>query len=519
MRVLLMKKKIVSILVIMAMLMTVSVTPSFAAAKKAGPRLSKSKVSMDIGVKETIKLKNSKSKVKWSSSNKKVAVVMKKCGKNGSIITVKTKKHGTCKITATSGGKKYRCTVKVSKVKIKPLSSSSVEKSLKYKYNKKLGTSGGKDFRIAVSDFSFDLLGQLTANGASSNSSGENNILVSPASVLTAMVITENGARGNTLAEMENTLSGGIGAKAFNGYMAGLNGRLGGSNKMIYQQANSLWIKKNAVKVKKSFLKKNKEYHNAQVFYAPFSKKTVKDINTWVYNNSRNMIKRIINRLDSDDRLVIVNTTAFEGKWAEPFGNPQSDNFTYKDGSVHKTKMLSARGYYRFIELKGGKGFAKYYASDSKKRSVAFVGIVPPEGTDVDSFVSEISGSDWISAWSNSKNKDLHIKVPQFSYDYSASLKDPLMAMGIREAFSSNADFTGMAPASAKLQIGDVLHKTHIELDKNGTKAAAATALVMKASSALIDEPEDVFLDRPFLYALVDTKTGIPLFAGVIYRP
>ncbi len=512
----LMKKRVISILVVMAMVLTLSVTPSFAVSKKNAPKLSASKVSLDIGVKKTIKLKNAKSKVKWSSSNEKVAVVTKKRGKRGSIITIKTKKHGTCKIVAESGGKKYKCTVKVSKVVIKPLSSSSVEKSGKYKYKKKLGTSGGKQFRVAVSDFSFDLLGKLADK---SNGSDRQNILISPASILTAMVITENGARGKTLTEMQNTLSGGIDSKTFNGNIAGLNSRLCGSKSMIYQQANSLWIRKKSVKVKKSFLKKNKEYHNAKVYYAPFNSKTVKDINTWVFNNSRNMIDRIINRLDTADRMVIVNTTAFEGKWAEPFRDPQKEKFTSADGSVSRVNMLAASGYHRYIKLNGGKGFAKYYIGDDKNHSIAFVGILPPEGTDVNDFAKGISGSDWINAWNSSKSENLVIKVPEFKYDYSASLGNPLAAMGMKTAFTPGADFSRMTSGPDRLQIDDVLHKTHIELDKNGTKAAAATAVVMKASSIMMDEPIEVYLNRPFVYALVDAKTGIPLFAGIIYRP
>lgn len=512
-------KKYLSLFLILNMLvgscLVFAGSNAYAASGSSAARLSAKKVSLDIGVKKTIKLKNAKAKVKWSSSNKKIAVVIKKRGSYGSTVTVKAKKHGKCTVTAVSGGKRYKCTVTVSKIKIKPLSSSSVEKSGPYKYSKKLGKSGGKAFNTAVSDFSFELIGKLTDSGKKN----KQNILISPASILTAMVIAENGARGNTLAEMQNTMSGGIAADIFNGYMAGLNGRLRASKKLIYQQADSLWIRKNAISIRKSFLKKNKEYHNVQIYEAPFSTKTVRDINSWVYNNSRNMIDGIIDRLDPSDRMVIVDTIAFEGKWAEPFKAPHKDDFTSSDGTVSSIDMLSASGNFRFVQLNGGKGFVKYYSGDDGNHSIAFVGLVPPENTDVDSYVKSITGKDWINAWNSSADRNLRIKIPKFTYDYSASLKTPLTAMGIREAFTADADFSGITPAKNEIRIDDVLHKTHIELDENGTKAAAATAVVMKANSIMTDEPIEVYLDRPFLYALVDAKTGIPLFAGILYKP
>ena len=505
-------KRLMSVLLIITVILSVDL--HFAAAScyaASTPTLSSSKISLDIGVKEKIKLQNAPGKVKWSSSNKSVAAVYNRRGRYGSTVTIRSLKHGSCIITASAGGKKYRCKVSVSKITIKPLSSSSVERLSSYKYDKKLAASGTKAFNTAAADFSFELLEQISSNG-----SGNKNVLVSPASVLTAMVMVENGAKGNTLKEMRTTLSGGISLKDFNAYLAGLNSRLGNSRKLIYQQANSLWIRRNSFKVNQSFLKKNKRYHNAQTFDAPFNSKTVKDVNNWVFNNSRNMINGIIDKLSPDDRMIAVNTTAFEGKWADSFGSPEKDSFTSANGTVRKVKMLSDTGNYRKISLDGGKGFAKFYDGEDNSHSIAFVGIVPPEGIAIEQYVSGISGKEWISAWKKSKYEYLSIKLPQFKYDYSASLKAPLSAMGIKDAFTAAADFSGISAEGKDFEVDDVLHKTHIELNRYGTKAAAATAVVMKASSMPMEKPEEVFLNRPFVYALVDAKTGIPLFVGII---
>ncbi len=480
-------------------------------------KLSKKSISLDMGVKKTLKLKNARHKVKWRSSNKKVAVVTAKRGKRGSVITIKAKKSGKCTITAKCGKKTYKCKVKVSNVRIRKLGSSSVEKSSAYKLNKKLGASGNNTFNVAVTDFSLNLMGVMLDSGIGKN--GSRNILISPDSILTAMVMMENGAAGNTRKEMSKVMSSGISAGDFNRYMAGLNNRMCSSDKsMIYRQANSLWIRKGKLKVKKSYLKKNKQYHNIQVYEAPFNSGTVKDINNWVYNNTRNMISKIINSLSSDDRMVVVNATAFEGKWALPFDAPHKLKFTAYDGTESKVRTLTDTGSYRYIKLKGGVGFAKPYAASNSKHAISFVGLVPPEGTDVNEYAKSINGNDWIKAWKSSKYHRLDISVPEFKYDFSASLAKPLYRMGIHDAFTSKADFSGISATGPKLQIDDVLHKTHIELDRNGTKAAAATAIVMKASSAYMEEPPIVHLDRPFLYALVDNKTGIPLFIGIMYK-
>ena len=111
---------------------------------------------------------------------------------------------------------------------------------------------------------------------------------------------------------------------------------------------------------------------------------------------------------------------------------------------------------------------------------------------------------------------DVYTKTPEFKYDYDCSLKGPLRAMGIRTAFTDSADFSGIS--KDRIMISDVIHKTHIELDKNGTKAAAVTAILMKDSAFIPQKRtvKKVYLTRPFVYAIIDTDTGLPLFIGTL---
>ena len=135
--------------------------------------------------------------------------------------------------------------------------------------------------------------------------------------------------------------------------------------------------------------------------------------------------------------------------------------------------------------------------------------------------MASLSGADFIRGYNEriDSRVNVYTRLPEFSYDYSASLETPLKNMGIRDAFSGAANFSKMT--NAKIGIDQVLHKTHIELNKNGTEAAAATAIIMKASAIL--DPEKplekyVYLDRPFVYAIIDKQTGIPLFIGTVDR-
>ena len=124
-----------------------------------------------------------------------------------------------------------------------------------------------------------------------------------------------------------------------------------------------------------------------------------------------------------------------------------------------------------------------------------------------------------MSLYNNRERASVHTKIPEFTYDYSATLNEPLYEMGIKDAFSdTKADFSNMAQiADYNIFISKILHKTHIELDRNGTRAAAVTAVIMECAASI--EPPDikeVYLDRPFVYAIIDRKTGVPVFLGAL---
>lgn len=507
-------RKMLSLMIICSMTFVSLGFAAFAGPVSAASKteLSKKSVTLTKGGTKTIRLKNAGKKVVWKSSNKKVVKIVKKEGKYKSKVTVKGLKKGKATITAKVGKKSYKCKVTVKdkdEIEIRPISSSSVNKSKSYTRKASGTTPASAKFKKAATKFSIDLFKRVSK--ADADKGKKDSSLVSPDSVATALAMLENGAAGTTLDEMKTVLGGDMDAADYCSYLAGLNDRLESKKMIIFEQSNSIWVRKGRMTVDKNFLKKNKNYFDADYYVAPFNNTTVKDMNNWVYNNTRNMIPKVINNLEEDDMLVLINTTVFEGKWEVPFGYTSKEKFTNVNGSKKSVTMLQETDRCQYFMFNGAKCFERRY----KGGSIAFVGMLPPEGTSIDDFIQSMSGSEYRNAWKSRTLKQVHLTMPEFKYDYEAELGSVLQGMGMVTAFTKDADFSAMGMPPVK--VDKVLHKTHIELDKDGTKAAAVTAVVMKENSAYPEEEIiEIRMDRPFVYAIVDTATGIPLFIGSV---
>ena len=434
-----------------------------------------------------------------------------------------------------------KCRVTVRDIEIRPLSPSSKDLS---KTVKKLDPSellpgievpaspgNSSVFSETVTNFSFQLLKNtlFKEQEAGTQNAPVRNLLVSPDSVLTALLMAENGAGEDSITkeEMQGLYRGPILPETFQWELFEQHDRLmkqNGTNDILYTMANSIWARDGKIKVHQDFLEKNKSLYNASFFEAPFDEWTVNDMNNWVFNRTRNMIDQIVSDLDEDCRMVLLNAVAFEGQWAQPFAEGQEGTFTCADGTKKTVTMLQGtlEGADKpYLGLDCGTGFVKFYQG----RKVAFVGLLPPDYMTAEDYLEYLSGEDFARAWDKRTDAyDVQIKIPEFKYDYDISMKKPLQDMGMKEAFTDDADFSLMredTEDAEDLKIGDVLHKTHIELDRMGTKAAAATAVFAERAGATPDEREkrEVFLDRSFLYALVDTSTGTPLFFGLVNDP
>lgn len=438
-------------------------------------------------------------KKKIISVNAKGIVKAKKAGNYLVWVTVKYKKKKTAKNTVT---KKYTCRLVVKTKNRAPVPAYEP----------------GSEFTKQTAGFSVRLL----QNAAGAKVAKGKNVLLSPESLICALAMTANGAGGNTLTEFEEVLYGNVDRDEYNNTLHALNANLTSSGNVKFNLANSIWFKK-GVHAKKDFISKNQSLFDAEVREVPFNGKTLKEINSWVKDKTNGMIKKILNRVSPDTVAALVNSLAFEGRWSSPYREyniRKNQIFTDAGGNQDKAVMLcGTEGSY--LEDDKAAGFVKYYQGGE----FAFMAVRPNDGVTVSDYLRDLTGEKFLDLYNMSKTSNniiVHTMMPEFSYDDSVNLKNPLRTMGLLDAFSPDrADFTNMVrPGKGEnVYISDVLHKTHIELDRNGTKAAAVTAVIAKAASAMPNpdrEEKTVYLDKPFLYAIVETKTGFPVFLGVL---
>ncbi|MBR2548217.1 MAG: serpin family protein [Eubacterium sp.] len=515
-----------SLFLAFTMLTTLFVIPAYAKSKV---RLSKAKLTITAKKSTTLKLSGTTAKARWSVSGSKLVTIKTKGSRRHKAVIKAGKKSGTCIVKVKAGNKTLKC-----KITVKPatdpvpvpvpepeeefiekeLSGTSIDKTSSFKSNTVTGKAADDLFTRSMTDAAIRMLKYLCQN----EQDHTKNILISPDSILTAMAMAECGARNNTLVEMERAF-GDISADDLDAYLYVLNKRLTSSENVKYHVANSLWYKndKNDITVNDDFIQRNVDFFGAQVFEAPFSSDTLNDINNWVYNHTRGMIPGILNELDTDTVMILLNAIAFEGEWAEKYSEHyEYEPFYNNEGNLQK-RVSTLKGKENiYVNIGGADGFIKPY----KGNEIAFLGLETPQGMTVDNFIQKLTAYDFITGYEKrSTDYDVITSMPEFKYDYDVSLIDALNDLGINDAFNDfSADFTGITPPEQPLVISDVLHKTHIELDRNGTKAAAVTAVIMdKASAAPGKKPEkSVILDHPFVYAIIDMESGIPLFIGIM---
>jgi len=362
-------------------------------------------------------------------------------------------------------------------------------------------------FPTAMAGFSVDILKQLA--------DGKKNVLVSPLSVSLALAMVANGASGPTLTQMEQVLGGGMPISDLNAALPGFVHGLPNTDGAKFHVANALWYNEsNGTVVDKDFLATTAGTYDASAHGAPFDAQTVKDVNAWVKKNTDGMIPKIIDQLGPDQAMVLLNALAFDAKWARPYDEGRVRPGVFTDASGQKLNVVyltSKENSY----LDDGKaiGFTKPYDNNSYR----FVALLPNPGVSVTDYVASLTGDTWLKTLGSAQETVVNATLPEFSFDYSSSIKDALSAMGMTDAFGPSADLSRMGTANGQpLFISDVLHKTFIDVTPVGTRAGAATAAMAGMGAAPAPEPKVVTLDRPFVFAIVDGKTNLPLFLGVV---
>ncbi|MBR3103494.1 MAG: serpin family protein [Lachnospiraceae bacterium] len=351
------------------------------------------------------------------------------------------------------------------------------------------------------------------------------NVLLSPTSIAIAFGMAENGAQGETLKQMEQVIGGGIAIDEMNPLLYDLSDRFRSAKEVGWNVANSVWFKDDGMwQVKDTFAQKALSWYGADVWKAPFDNGTKDDINNWVSEQTRGMIPKLIDEIPEDAGMYLINAMAFEGEWQNEYEEDEileNRKFTNADGSQEDVTMLaSTEG--RYFTLGDGIGFVRDY----KGGEYSFMGLLPEEGTDLDGYIASLAGSDadLAAAIRNCSYGDVIVQIPEFTTDYGVEMKEMLIDMGMDLPFDPvKAEFTEMMEPTDggdyQVWIGAVLHKTHIEVDRKGTRAAAVTAIEMDRCNAIApieEEPIRIILDRPFIYGIIDNATGLPVFLGCV---
>lgn len=336
----------------------------------------------------------------------------------------------------------------------------------------------------------------------------EANTLVSPLSIALAFTMVAEGAEGETREEIESVL--GMDIEELRtlamSYLNG-NGQLSASN--------SLWI--NDIEdftVLNDFLERNAAYHSADIFETKFSKKTIDEINNWVKDKTDGMIDKILDNLDARSVMCLVNALLFDAEWETPYTehNVDEGEFITEEGTTQSVTYLFNSEYY-YLEDDKATGFIKYYDG----RDYAFAAMLPKEGVSVKEYVISLNGEKLQSLFENAEDALVYTSIPKFEYATDLSLKSVLKDMGMEKAFDEEkADFSKLGQVQdGNIWIGDAFHSTKISVTEQGTRAGAATAVVMYGNGGT-QNAKEVFLTRPFVYMIVDMENNIPIFMGTL---
>ena len=338
----------------------------------------------------------------------------------------------------------------------------------------------------------------------------DENILLSPYSLMQQLAMSANGAAGNTAREMTGVLAGEMPIDKLNEQMSAWRGNQPDTSQCRLVTANSIWLRNTVSQnIRQEFLQTNADFYNAAVYSAPFDHQTVKDVNNWVKDKTDGMINKLIEEFEPNQMMLLLNAVSFDAKWETQYQKEnvqKKQNFHAADGTLQTVTMLRSDES-RMINGDNWIGFKKAYDG-----CYDFCAILPDEGISP----AELLGSlDTNALLQQTSYAQIDAKIPVFSYDDDNQLNDALNSMGIHEAFTNDADFSGMTGYKSLL-IGKVLQKTHIELDADGTRAGAASSVGMKTKSMAPTEQLKIVLDRPFIYLIADRTTGIPVFTGIV---
>ncbi len=360
-------------------------------------------------------------------------------------------------------------------------------------------------------DFGFELLNRVIIQDDSPN------LMISPASVSIALGMAYNGAETTTRDAFEQVLNyEGLSREEINEITKELiNVLVTNVTGNLLEIANSMWYDK-GFPVEQDFIDLNSNYYDAEVREIDFrTASAVNTINDWVSANTHGKIDGIIDAIDPEMMMILINAIYFNSDWEVEFDpeNTQKRPFYREDKSLYgQVEMMEMENTFNVAFTDDFEAVELPY----KNKKFSMFLFLPSEGSNVEKLAGTLDGKTWNAFLEEfTERKNFTITMPKFKFEYKRSLAEDLKSMGLEVAFTDRADFSGISPVD--LLISDVIHKTYIDVNEEGTEAAAVTAIEFGITS--IGPVNGIRLDRPYLFAITENSSKSILFIGMVQEP
>lgn len=342
------------------------------------------------------------------------------------------------------------------------------------------------------------------------------NWLVSPFSLQCALGMLSNGAAEETHDEILYALGlSQYSQEEVNAYFKKLIEGLHTVNSAItVKTANSVWGNA-GVPLKEDFQKMNIENYSAMVSQLDFSDPSAVDqINAWCNQTTEGLIPSILEEVNPTATVYLLNSLYFKARWESEFApeKTQEGDFTTSSGKVIKAHFMQTQRMAAYVENEWFTSTSLSYLNDSYVMRL----ILPQPEISIDQVLQALSESDE-NLWKNTILAEINLKMPRFTLENKMDLTPTLQALGMKKAFSGGADFSSMSDVATYISL--VQQATRLKVDEEGSEGAAVTVIGGETSPGMPEEKVDFFLDRPFLFQIIESSTGTVLFMGQVGAP
>ena len=341
--------------------------------------------------------------------------------------------------------------------------------------------------------------------GKYAKSQENKNVVLSPMSIIMLLGIAADAVSGRARDEITEIIGMDISFDELKSILSQMQSSFTESGSLM--SSNAVCIKKSIEKsIAAGYADRLMEIFDGRLFSAD---DIVRDVNAWVAEKTKGMIKNAADESMNQALACLMNAIAFESDWKNPYRDDSisKEEFQNADGSKSTVQMLRSTEH-SFIEDSHFSGFLKPY-KDQKYALMALL----PRSKSKSFLLNAVDQIDFSKLAASAYFCEVHASMPEFKCDFGEDLSEFCKELGIRTLFSPEADFSPMS--SEWLKVDSIIHKAHIEVDRLGTKAAAVTMAFVCAGCAPIENCKRVTLNRPFVYAIMNMESGLPVFAGV----